>query len=542
MTTPLILFECTVLDTVNGVSKTIRRGTEAYNHPSAPGFYADGLAADAQAVASIRRSVWTQEGEFGPGQLEASQVDVANTGDLDWLVSDKAAYGYTARWLMLSSRSAAYSSAVALATGVVDGAAYLWDRISFRWRDPVAYLLDKTAQRRKWTGANSLPNGVDGVEDIKGQWIPEWWGNGGGYNNPATCVNTSRWIFQVSNTVMTPTAVYDKAAKLNGGTVQRGSLAALESNTPTAGGWDWYAGSFTAADGTTQNGTFIRLAAQPAGEVTVDGNEGATSADRTVAQVAKRMLAAWGITLSAADVAAADILQPAESGIYIGTSEEGRREALTRLLGSAGFVLWISPDGTWRLGRPDIPTGTSVATFRVMGIRRPAASSVEGDITEFEWLSSNSGQDAPAYQCDLQHTHNGLVADKNALAGVSWPETSTTRGLQWLSQEWRKATATDSTVLTQAPLARLTTEAAYFVDAAVAQTEAARRLAMRKRHGPRRARMKVSFPPAVAAVVDLMSIVTVVLPRWGLSAGAKALVYDMDVDWRRGVADLYVYF
>ncbi|QCG93971.1 hypothetical protein E6C67_08465 [Azospirillum sp. TSA2s] len=540
MTTPVLLFECTVLDTVNNVSKVIRRASEAYNHSSAPDYYADGLAADKQSVTSLRRSVWTSESEFGAGKLDASSVDIANTAELDWLVSNKAAYGYTARYLLLANRQASYSSAIALATGVVDGANYLWDRISFRWRDPVAFLLDKTAQRRQWTGTNVLPAGVDGVDDIKDQWVPEWFGTN--YNVQATCVNTSVWVFQAANTVFTPTTVYDKGSKMGGGTVQRASLAALLSNTPASGGWDWYAGTFTAADGTTQTGTFIRVAAKPDGELTVDGSEGATTADRTVAQLAKRMLATWGITLSSADVTVADVLQSGEAGVVTGTSEENRRDFVNRLLGTAGFVLWVSPAGVWRLGRPGIPSGTSVATFRVMGLGRPAQSTTEGDITEFEWLSDGGGEDQPAYQCTINHTHNGLVGDKNALAGVSWPATSTTRGLQWLGQEWRKATATDNTILTQAPLARQTKEDAYFIDATVAATEATRRLTMRKRHGPRRARLHVTFPPAVAAVVDLMSTVTVVLPRWGLSSGAQAIVYDMDVNWRLGDADIYVYF
>lgn len=540
MTTPVLLFECTVLDTVNATSTVIRRASEAYNHPSAPGFYPDGLVADKQSVTSLRRSVWAAESEFGAGKLDASNVDVANTGELDWLVNNRAAFGNTARYLLLPSRSAPYSAAIALATGVVDGASYQWDRISFRWRDPVAFLLDKTAQRRQWTGSNSLPSGVDGVDDLKNQWIPEWFGTN--LNVQATCVNTSRWIFQVANTLVTPTAVYDKGARMAAGTVQRASLSALESNTPTAGGWDWFAGSFTAADGTSQTGSFVRLAAQPAGEVSVDGSEGTTAADRTVAQIAKRMLAAWGITLSATDATATDALQAGEAGVVTSTSEEQRRSFIDRLLATAGLVLWVSPAGVWRLGRPGVPTGSPVAAFRVLGLGHPVQSATEGDITEFEWLSTGNGEDQPAYQCTINHTHNGLVADKNALAGVSWPATSTTRGLQWLTQEWRKVTATDNTVLTQAPLARQTSEDAYFVDATVATTEAARRLAMRKRHGPRRARLHVTFPPAVAAVVDLMSIVTVVLPRWGLSDGATAIVYDMDVNWRLGDADLYVYF
>ena len=96
-------------------------------------------------------------------------------------------------------------------------------------------------------------------------------------------------------------------------------------------------------------------------------------------------------------------------------------------------------------------------------------------------------------------------------------------------------------MLTIAPLARQTTEDSLFVSDTVASAEAARRLAMRKVPGPHRARMRVKFGPATAALVDIGRVIAVQLPRFGLQAGELFSVTGIVFDWRRSVADLFLY-
>ncbi|MCM8736014.1 hypothetical protein M5E06_17920 [Azospirillum sp. A1-3] len=529
----ILLFEATVYDPVSAGSKTILAGTSAYAHPSAPDFYRGAILGDAEATATISRTVWQSESEYGAGKLDLAEIDVENIdGWLDWLVTNAATYGFSGRLLLLPDATTAYGSATVLATGVIEGAAFSWDRVTFRWRDQIAYLLDKAAQSVKFAGSNALPAGLEGVDDIKDQWKPEWWGTN--YNVPLVCVNTSKVIYQASARAMqTLSAVYDKGSALTpAGTFS--TLADVQNDAvkPAAGQWKWYSGP---------EGTYVRLNTAPAGEVTADGSEGANGAARTIAQVWKRMLAAWGITtVSASDVTAADTAQPGEVGIWLGASEEQRRDTINKVLASGGFVTWLDAGGTWRIARVEEPTGTSSVTFKVLRIGSSAQAN-DGDILEWEWDNPGDGTASPAYSVALTYARNWTVQSKDSLAGISLESTATTHGLQFLTEATRQVKQEDAATLTNAPLARQTTEDTLFIDQAVTSAEASSRLAQRKKGGPRRARMKVKFGPATAAAVDLMKFITIQLPRFGMSAGRKALVTGITPDWSNQTADLYLY-
>ncbi|WP_395454791.1 hypothetical protein ACHMW5_13755 [Azospirillum melinis] len=529
----ILLFEATVYDPVSAGSVTIRVGSSAYAHPSAPGFYRGAVLGDAQAAATVARSVWQSESEYGAGKLDLAEIDVENIdGWLDWLVTNAATYGFSGRLLLLPDATTDYGYATVLATGVIEGAAFSWDRVTFRWRDQIAYLLDKAAQSVKFAGSNSLPAGLEGVDDIKDQWKPEWWGTN--YNVQLVCVNTSKGIWQASvRGMQTISAVYDKGAALTaGGTFSTISDVQNDAVKPSAGQWKWYTGT---------DGTYVRLGSTPAGEITADGSEGANSAARTIAQIWKRMLAVWGIsTISNSDVTAADTAQSGEAGIWLGTSEEQRRDAINKVLSSGGFVTWLDAGGTWRIARVEEPSGSGVVTFKVLRNGTPAQAS-DGDILEWEWENPGDGTASPAYSVALTYARNWLVQSKDSLAGVSLAATGTTHGLQFLTEETRQVKQEDSTTLTNAPLARQTNEDTLFIDQTVTSTEASRRLAQRKKGGPRRARMKVKFGPTTAAAVDLMKIVTIQLPRFGMSSGRAALVTGITPDWSNQTADLYLY-
>ncbi|WP_376960100.1 hypothetical protein ABNQ39_20530 [Azospirillum sp. A26] len=529
----ILLFEATVYDPVSAGAKTILAGSAAYAHPSAPGFYRGAVLGDAQATATVSRSVWQSESEYGAGKLDLAEIDIENIdGWLDWLVTNAATYGFSGRLLLLPDATTAYSSATVLATGVIEGAAFAWDRVTFRWRDQIAYLLDKAAQSTKFAGSNSLPAGLEGVDDIKDQWKPEWWGTN--YNVQLVCVNTDKLIYQASVRAMQALSkVYDKGSTLTaGGAFSTISDVQNDAVKPSAGQWKWYTGT---------DGTYVRLGSTPAGEITADGSEGANSAARTVAQVWKRMLAVWGIsTISSSDVTAADTAQSGEVGIWLGTSEEQRRDAITNLLSSGGFVTWLDAGGTWRIARVEEPSGSGVVIFKVLRNGTPAQAS-DGDILEWEWENPGDGTASPAYSVALTYAKNWLVQSKDSLAGISLASTSTTHGLQFLTEQTRQVKQEDATTLTNAPLARQTTEDTLFIDQTVTSTEAGRRLAQRKKGGPRRARMKVKFGPTTAAAVDLMKIVTIQLPRFGMSAGRPALVTGITPDWSNQTADLNLY-
>lgn len=537
----LLLFEATVWDPVAAAFKTVGVGSSAYSHRSAPRFYQDALMADAQTLAQITRQVWETEDQFGAGRLDLSEVAVSNiNGWLDWLAANRCTYGWSGRFLLLDSPDAPYSSAVALASGVVEGAAYPWDRVTFRWRDNAAYLLDKAAQSQKFKGDNALPLGWEGVADLKDRYKPEWWGTC--YNVAAPCVNTSKQLFQLSCRSMHGiTAGYAKGSKMTTGDGTFTSVTALMASTPADGSFNYCLSSTDP----TGPGCYAKvggiLGGAQGGEITFDGYEGATAADRTTARVWARLMAAWGQTsIPSADLAALDTKQPGEVGIWLGTDEAQRRDVANELVEGAGAAIWIDATEQWRIARMEAPAGPAAATFKVFATGTVAEAS-DGDIIEWEWLNPGDGTANPASACTLNHSRNWTVQGKDALAGIALESTTTTRGQNWLAEEWRTAKAEDASVLTIAPLARQTTEDSLFVSDTVASAEAARRLAMRKVPGPHRARMRVKFGPATAALVDIGRVIAVQLPRFGLQAGELFSVTGIVFDWRRSVADLFLY-
>lgn len=533
----ILLFEAAVYRPSIAGLHTIRAGTSAYNHPSAPDFYKGSILGDSESLAKLSRSVWSEEGEFGAGKLAFAEIDVANADYwLDWLVAEACGFGFPARLLLLPDATSPYSSAVVLASGVTEGAAHPWDRVKFRWRDPLAFLLDKAAQGAKYGGTNTRPGaGVDGEADLKGKFVPEWWGVR--RNVSAPMVNMPNQVFQLSRRPMHGvTAGYHQGAMLTPGSA-RASLAALNAGSPASGVFDVYLGS-------GGDGCYTKVGGNiTGGDVTWDGHEGATAADRTSAQVWKRMLASWGIAnVSTADLTACDGRNSGEVGLWLGLDSAPRRAALNRMLASGGFVTWLDPAADlWRLARVEAPLlADAVATFKVLKLGQAATAS-DGDIIAWDWLNPGDGTANPAYSCGLTYDHNETVQAKDALAGIAWDASGGSRGLVWLSAEWRRVVSEDAPLLSTFPLARQTDEDTLFIDPAVTQTEAARRRTMRAVGGPHRARMTVKFGPATASVVDLMKTVTVQLPRWGMQSGRPALVTQIDAFWHQQIADLYLY-
>jgi len=515
------LASVTVHDPALPGARTIRAcSSTGYNHPTAPGFFEGAMLAPGGLV----REVWPGEGAYGAGHLSVGDLSLASTGWLDWLAANRVGFGHAASLHLLADNDTPYAQAVPVLSGTVETAVHGWDRVSFRWRDGLAGLLDKAGQVARYAGDNAPPDGVEGTaDDLKDRYKPEWWGRC--LNVAAPCVNAPKRIYQLSARRMAAvTACYDGGAPAAVG-VERADIATLLATAPAAGAFDWCLG-----DG----GSYVRLGFEPAGTVTVDGHAGATAADRTVGQIWRRMLEYWGVAaIAAADVAALDAAVPGEIGLWMGTDDMVRREALDAVAATAGAVYWLAPDGAWRIAQAAAPAGDPVATFRRFA-GGAAARRGDGDIIDFEWDGETEGEGNPVYSISLNYGCNWTIQDAGSLAGAGLARAA------WLAQQWRRRTATDETVPTAHPLAREAVEDTLFVDAAAAAAEASRRLAMRRDGGPRRARMTVMIDPAMAAALDLMAVVAVHLPRWGLDGGALFRVTRIDLDPARGRAELRV--
>jgi hypothetical protein len=120
-------------------------------------------------------------------------------------------------------------------------------------------------------------------------------------------------------------------------------------------------------------GSYMRLGAPPAGQVTADLTEGATAADRTTAQCWVRVLERAGKAAgdwSASDVTALDLADDGEVGLWIG-EETTFAEVLDRLAETPGA--WWGPDrtGVYRIQQLTAPAGTSALTITAHDVLRP---------------------------------------------------------------------------------------------------------------------------------------------------------------------------
>lgn len=140
--------------------------------------------------------------------------------------------------------------------------------LQFQLRDPRAGL-DVPLQPTKFAGTNASGQGVEGEADLKGQPKPILYGVVSNIGPPR--VNASQLIYQVADKSVTILCVRDGGLGLTAGTA-RGSLASLQSNIPTPGGYDTYAGS---------EGTFFKLGTTPVFQVTCDAREGTQGTART---------------------------------------------------------------------------------------------------------------------------------------------------------------------------------------------------------------------------------------------------------------------
>lgn len=486
-----------------------------YAHPSSPRFYLPLI----EQAADLDRRVFARDDDFGAGSMAEGEL-VANAlgGELDFLIAEACGvYGHVSRLLSIDERDD-YAAARPIFTGTMEAVDLTDETATFRWRDDIAKLIDTPMQSVKYDGTNALPAGIDGVEDIKGSWKPVLYGRR--LNIPAICVNTSRYIYQVSSVSgHDVTAVYDRGAEIDRG-AERASLSDLQSSTPTAGYYDWYAGA---------DGVFFRLGSQPAGDVTCDAEEGATAADRTPGQVWSRILQARagvgsGDILSA-DVTALDAAQDGECGVWCGGSDVSIRDALNEIAASASAVYFTRADGVWRIVRVTEPAGDPVAsliTFRLS----TAALPTDLDIGEIERLAPDSEAAVPACQVTIEYAPLGLVQGKDQTADVV---DMTLERQQRLEREYLSvATDEDADVLTVHPNARRLTQQVTLLDSAAAVVEADHRAAL---FGSLRSRYRVVTQLTEAVpTIDLMDVVRVTYPRWELTGGKLFLVTGIRYD------------
>ena len=211
-------------------------------------------------------------------------------------------------------------------------------------------MFDKTFLSATYGGTNALPAGIDGTEDIKGDYKPHFYGKI--FNATPTLVNTSKLIYQLtaSTSVNSIDNVYDRGVALTFDT-NNASQATLEAAVIAAGDYNTC----------TSLGLF-RLGSSPDGLVTCDATR-SIAANNKIAIVINSLATGAGLTVNSSDKTALDTACPYEAGIYI-TGDRTTLSLLDELAESCGIYYYIDNTGVFRYGvLPDFFSLSPVASF-----------------------------------------------------------------------------------------------------------------------------------------------------------------------------------
>ncbi len=433
---------------------------------------------------SIGLAAYSDGRTGGATRLETGEIVVANAdGALDGWIG----WSFDGRPVVIrqGEAGAAYPAAWStLLAATAEGIEATGDRIVVRLRDR-QYLFDTPVCAIPYAGSNSLPNGLEGTaDDVKGRKKPRGWGKV--LNFAAPCVNTSRVIFEVGACQSVDVA-YEGGNALSKG-ADYTSQADMESNVPAAGYFRcWPAGGY------------FRIPATPSAQITADVTY-STSGNSTAAQILKALALSAGLSsgeISSGDVTALDTACAYVLGIVLADDTPHRR-AMDAIAASIGAWYGFDGAGTLRMGRLAAPSGT------------PALAIEDYDVLSIERRPPADGAGIPLWRATVAFQRNHTVQAAGLLGAV------TAARRAWVAEEYRRVVAEDAAVKTQWLLAGELEAETLITAAADAGAEAAR---LRDLYKVRRDIFDVAVPAAAAAGIELMSVVRVTCPRYGLGAG-----------------------
>jgi len=516
--TTIYLAEITAATDAAGTTTVLRYSSgTGYSDPSAAGWYEPRIVQPANLVRSMWSSGTTSGAvEVGYGELVLANID----GGLDAL----AGYGFDGRSfrLLVGDDRAAYNTFTLVLAGTMEQAVFTIGDVTVRVRDKLALLDQRRASPNLYGGTNSLPAGVDGTaDDLRGRPKPKTWGRVLNVSPPN--VNTSRLIYQVNDgAVQDVPAVYDNGVSLTKGS-DYSSQVDMETNAPSASNYRvWPAGGM------------FRLGSSPAGQVTADVTQGTTTAARTAAQILNAIATGpGGLTggeVSATDIAVLDTAQSAETGVWV-DGDHSAREVMETVAGGVGAWFGFDHAGVLRMGRLAAPSGTPALTLRRFTMAAPA-DNASADIVDVERIASDdAGRGIPVWRVTVGHSRNWTVQT----GGIAGSVTAARRA--FVAEQFRTAVASDATVPTKHLLSPTIDRETLLLTQAAADTEAARLLAL---YSVRRDRLKVRtrLDGALVAAVDLGSVVSLTLNRFGYGSGKLFTVTAIEYDAANNLAEL----
>lgn len=329
-----------------------------------------------------------------------------------------------------------WADRVLVSTGTLEQPVADEATLRFPLSDPRG-ALDAPLQTDTFAGDNVAPDGVQGSADKKGKSRPIVYGTVSNVDAADWLVNSQRAIYNPADKACTVLCVRDGAVPLAASTI-RGSLASLEAadNVPPSGGYDLYAGT---------EGTYIRLGSNPGSRLTFDLQEGATEADRTHAQVWKRIRTERCGTDSGdiddTSVDAVDALDGHEVGFFF-KGGETRADAINEVLSSLVGLERQNLDGTWSLARLDPPDISEDASVTLVLHQGGSLAPDERPLLSLEYARPGyQPNGTPPFRVDVQWGRNNTVMTSGDFAGSAAP-----RLKDKFASEWRVESANDASI------------------------------------------------------------------------------------------------
>ena len=478
----------------------------------------DGRISDA---GSLARSILSGNGPLGRSSVSYGFIELANAGGLDpWL-----AYSFDGRAFTLkeiSAKGKPVSTAQTIFRGTLAGVESSDARKNLRLkiRDRLSELsVPLLTERYAGTTVSGVVSAdptmsdlAEGDTDIKDQLKPRVYGRV--TNLPAVWGNKFNLLVQFSATPVESITVYDGGVPLD----YHGDYPVISSLINVTLDPGEYA--------TCLNQGIARLGGTPALGVTADVIEGVNSSDRTVGQIALRLLGDMGIDDDDIDLESffdLDAFNDAEVGVYV-TGETSTLDIIGQVLESIGAAI--------------VPT--TQGQFQVIGLSAPLASQVSGEITirdivdgaTFAFGVGGEQEGVPVWSVALNYGRNYSPMSDGQIAGV----VSLTDRLR-LSTATMQEVAKDQTIKTAHPLSQQLTVDSLLSSQTDAQAEAARRLAL---YGVRRDRfiLPVAYDKGK---YELGDVVSVKLPRFGYRAGRPMMVVGRTDDFTKRLITLTVW-
>jgi hypothetical protein len=522
----LYLIEVDAYSFVTQTVSTLRYATEGFNAPDAPGFYESRV----MTPPDFGRFLLSPGSTSGNNSVTPGDVVLANNDRVLDGLRDLGIGGRPIK-ILIGHKFDSYSQFIPLASGRVEqvlfdlvvGQTSTTDTVTLRFRDR---LLDFSLplQSHRYLGNNVLPDGVEGVDDLKGKPVPLLWGKV--FNVTVPCVNTSNLIYQIcDNQIRTLVKVYDAGAELTPGP-DYSSLAEMQSVEPADG---FYRAWISAS------GSYFRIGATPKGTITCDAIEGATDADLSAGQVAYRILTTNG-GLSPSDVHMSDLatlnaLNGNSVGIYV-DGESNIQQPVDQVLQSIGAAGGFDRLDVYRMRRVNLPLAENVTAT----LKAPYVDHLMGlgeiRVISVRFIPTNDpDRGVPTYEQTLNYRKNYTVQSGNGLAGGALDDQAL---VNFVNTEFRTVVRDSAWVKVGNPLAIKKTMDSLLTETLAAEEECERQLTL---YSGRRdyLELEISLEFDTIAAIDIGDIVNVIIPAYGYSDGMPMLLTGMIYNTTRNI-------